>query len=92
LTFERIAVEIGIMARPLRIEYAGALYHVMKGQKEKQVLAWWLHGRTTVTRRWIAEHLKMGYETRVSQAVGWVESAPTREVLEIRKKLTENTI
>jgi hypothetical protein len=45
-----------------------------------------------VTRRWIAEHLKMGYATRVSQAVGWVESSPTREVLEIRKKLTENTI
>jgi hypothetical protein len=62
-----------------------------KGQKEKQVLAWWLHGRTTVTRRWIAGHLRMGYETRVSQAVGWVASGPTREVLEIRKKLTENT-
>jgi hypothetical protein len=49
-------------------------------------------GRTTVTRRWIAEHLRMGYETRVSQAVGWVESGPTREVLGMREKLTENTI
>ncbi|SPE61705.1 hypothetical protein SBV1_740038 [Verrucomicrobia bacterium] len=31
-----------------------------KGQIEKQVLAWWLYGRTTVARRWIAENLKMG--------------------------------
>ncbi|SPE55055.1 hypothetical protein SBV1_2030008 [Verrucomicrobia bacterium] len=28
-----------------------------KGQIEKQVLAWWLYGRTTVARRWIAENL-----------------------------------
>ncbi|HWY78111.1 MAG TPA: transposase, partial [Verrucomicrobiae bacterium] len=39
-----------------------------KGQIEKLVLAWWVYGRTVVTRRWIAETLKMGYETRVSQA------------------------
>ena len=30
-----------------------------KGRAEKQVLAWWLHGRTTATRRWIAEKLAL---------------------------------
>jgi hypothetical protein len=67
------------------------LSNLPKGQTEKQVLAWWwLYGRTTVTRRWLAQHLRMGYETRVSQAVGWVASNQTREVVEMRNKLTEN--
>src|SRR5438270_130962 len=59
----------------------GELAGMPKGQKQKQVLAWWLHGRTTVTRRWIAENLKMGYETRV-QTVSRVESSRARDVLE----------
>ena len=63
-----------------------------KGQAAKQVLAWWLYGRTTVTRRWLAERLKMGYETRVSQAVHWVESNRTRAVMDLRRKLTGNAI
>jgi hypothetical protein len=46
-------------------------------------------GRTTVTRRWIAEKLRVGYETRVSQAVSWVKSSRAREVVEMRTKLTE---
>ena len=58
-----------------------------KGQMEKQILAWWLHGQTTVPRRWITENLKMGYETRVSQAVSWVESSRLRVVVELKKKL-----
>ena len=40
LTFERIAVEIGMMARPLRIEYAGVLYHVMaRGNQGRTIYA-----------------------------------------------------
>ena len=61
-----------------------------KGQTEKQVLAWWLQGRTTVTRRWIAENLHMGYETRVNQAVSWVKSSRASDVAEMRKKLAEH--
>jgi len=44
-------LELGMKAR--RREMAAAA--TPKGRAEKQVLAWWLHGRTTVTRRWIAE-------------------------------------
>jgi REP element-mobilizing transposase RayT len=58
-----------------------------KGQREKQVLAWWLYGRTTVKRRWLAERLAMGYETRISQAVAEVESSREPEVLTLKKKL-----
>ena len=72
--------------RRLRLN-AGQLAGSSKGQAEKQVLAWWLYGRTTVTRRWLAEQLQMGYETRVSQAVRWVESSRAHEVLEMKKRL-----
>ena len=64
----------------------GELAGMPKGQKQKQVLAWWLHGRTTVTRRWIAENLKMGYETRV-QTVSRVESSRAQDVLEMKRRL-----
>ena len=40
-----------------------------KDQREKQVLAWWLCEQTTVTRRWVAERLKTGHESRVAQAL-----------------------
>ena len=58
-----------------------------KGQVEKQVLAWWLHGQTTVRRRWVAEALRMGYESRVSQAISWVEANRTRKVADMKRKL-----
>lgn len=64
-----------------------ALAALPKGQLEKQVLAWWLHRQTIVSRRWIADNLKMGYPSRVSQAVHWVESNRTSKVAELKRKL-----
>jgi hypothetical protein len=61
-----------------------------KGQPEKQVLAWWLYGNTTVRRRWLAEQLEMGYETRISQAAGAVEASRDPVVLEMKNKLMEH--
>jgi hypothetical protein len=58
-----------------------------KGQLEKQVLAWWLHGQTTARRRWIAQELAMGYESRVSQAMSCVEASRTEKVVEMKRKL-----
>ena len=60
-----------------------------QGTGEKLVLAWWLYGRTTVRRRWLAEQLRMGYETRVSQAVGLVESSHNRTVQAMKNKLIQ---
>ena len=68
----------------------GDLAAMPKGQIEKQVLAWWLHGKTTVTRRWIAENLQMGYETRVSQAVTYIKSNRSRAVAEMKKILLDH--
>jgi putative transposase len=61
-----------------------------KGQAEKQVLAWWLYGNTTVKRRWVAEHLAMGYETRVSQAVSAVEASRDPAVIRMKSRLMEH--
>ena len=58
-----------------------------KGQLEKRVLAWWVYGHTTVTRRWIAENLRMGYESGVSRAVSFVESSAANEVTTMKSKL-----
>jgi hypothetical protein len=58
-----------------------------KGQLEKRVLAWWVYGHTTVTRRWIAGNLMMGYESGVSRAVSFVESSAAKEVIRMKSKL-----
>ncbi|SPE58687.1 hypothetical protein SBV1_2790011 [Verrucomicrobia bacterium] len=63
-----------------------------KGQIDKHVLAWWLYGRTSVARRWLAEKLRMGYETRVSQAVREIESSPEPAAMEMKKRLTKSVL
>jgi len=68
---------------------AGELAGLPKGRTEKQVLAWWLRGRTSVSRRWVAQALAMGYETRVSQAVSWVENCREAGVMEMKRKLQQ---
>ena len=44
-----------------------------KSAPEKQVLAWWLRQRTTVSLGWLGERLGMGHYTRVSQGIGMVK-------------------
>ena len=46
-----------------------ALAGMGKGAAQKTVLAWWLRQRTTARLGWIAQRLKMGHESRVSQSV-----------------------
>jgi hypothetical protein len=65
-----------------------ALAATPKGPLEKQVLAWWLCERTTVSRRWVAERLQMGHESRVGKALHTVEKAPIGTVLALKTKLT----
>jgi hypothetical protein len=60
-----------------------------KGRLEKQVLAWWLHRQTTVTRRWLAQELGMRHESRVSQAVSAVDAGRARKVVEMKQKLQD---
>ena len=58
-----------------------------KGAAEKQVLAWWLRGRTTMGRRWVSERLRMGEESGVSRAVRWVEAGRGGELKRLKERL-----
>ena len=62
-----------------------------KGAREKAVLAWWLRGNTTVSLRWLAEHLVMGHFTRVSQGIHQVKNHPDRELGRLQKRLDKWT-
>ena len=64
-----------------------ALQSTPKGLRQEQVLAWWGHGNTTASRRWVAERLSRGYVSRVSQAVSGVETSSASEVVQMKKKL-----
>jgi len=82
------------MARPLRIEYLGAFYHVMAwGNQGRKIfadgadrhrfldtLAGWLRRRTTVSLRWVGERLRMGHYSRVSQAVSRANRQPAKKL------------
>ena len=50
-------------------------------------LAWWVRQRTTVSLRWLSEHLVMGHWTRVSQAVSRVKRRPDRKLAGLRRRL-----
>ena len=65
------------------------LRHGPKGMAEKQALAWWLCRRTTVSRRWIGERLKMGDESRVSQAIRRVKEGRDKGFAKLKECLED---
>ena len=89
------------MARSLRLEYPGAVYHVMARGNQGQpifrddrdrrvfleVLARWLREQTTVSLRWVAERLGMGHYTRVTQAVSRLKHRPGRRLRQMKNRL-----
>lgn len=72
------AAALGLLQRGLAaLELSPSdLAALPKNAPEKQVLAWWLRRRTTVSLRWLGERLEMGHFTRVSQAVSQVKHCP----------------
>jgi hypothetical protein len=60
-----------------------------KGMAEKQVLAWWLCRRTTVRRRWVSERLRMGDESRVTQAIRRVKQPADPALARLKKKIEQ---
>lgn len=61
-----------------------------KGAPEKQVLAWWLRRRTTMSRQWISDRLRMGDESRVTKSVCAVGAAESGELQRLKGMLLEN--
>jgi len=60
-----------------------------KGMAEKQVVAWWVCGRTTVGRRWVSERLGMGDESRVSQAIRRVKQTVDPGLARLKRKIEQ---
>ncbi len=65
------------------------LRQMAKAMPEKQVLAWWLSGRTTVKRRWVSEQLGMGDESRVTQAIRRVKEGAEPGLARLRRQIQE---
>jgi len=57
------------MGRKLRLEYEGAIYHVMN--RGKVGIAQRLRAETTMTLPWIAQRLKMGTNTYLAHRLYW---------------------
>jgi hypothetical protein len=76
-----------MMARKIRIEYAGAAYHVMA--RGKEVLAWWLCQHTTARRRWVSERLGMGDESRVTRAIGRLKRKGQPKLERLKRRLEQ---
>ena len=73
------------MARPLRIEYAGAFYHVMaRGNQGRSIFA---DDKDHRALRWVGQRLGMGHYSRVSQAVGRMKSKPARKLQALKRRL-----
>lgn len=73
--------------RRLGLEDAG-LAALPKGADAKLVMAWWLRCETTLSRRWIAQRLGMGHETRVTLAVRSVSAARQSRLARLRQQIT----
>ena len=59
------------------------LHEGAKGMPEKQALAWWINHTTTVARRWVGEQLRMGDESRVSQAIRPISAGRDRTLAKL---------
>ncbi|MGD1085556.1 MAG: transposase [Verrucomicrobiota bacterium] len=66
-----------------------SLDQLPKGAPEKVALAWWLRERTTVSLRWVAERLRMGHYSRVTQAVSRMKRRPGRRVQQIQRRIVK---
>lgn len=66
----------------------GGLSRLPKGADVKLVMAWWLRCETTLSRRWIAQRLGMGHETRVTLAVRIVSADRRGRLARLRQQIT----
>ena len=75
------------MARPTRIEYEGAVYHVMARANARASLF-----LTGVSQRWIAERLQMGHPVNVGSFCLKIDRAqkPLAPNVDRATKLIEN--
>jgi hypothetical protein len=67
------------------------LQRMKNTRSEKQVIAWLLKKRTTVTVAWIASRLGMGHRTSASRAISEIKRATSGEKKAFRNKMLQFT-
>ena len=72
--------------RRLELDDTG-LHALPKGAEVKLVMAWWLRCQTTMPRKWIAQRLGMGHETRVTLAVRVVSVTNRGRLARLRQQI-----
>ncbi len=70
----------------LGLSYA-SLQAMPKGAREKQVLAWLIRTRTTVSNEWVSDHLFSGHPDGVSRFVSRIEGTKDKCLLVLKKKV-----
>ena len=63
------------------------LDRLMKSAPEKQVVAWLLKTRTSVSNAWIAERLSMGHQSAVNNAVRAVQNPKQKSIKSFKRKI-----
>ena len=79
---------IGSALADLGLDSEG-LGRLAKGASEKLVMAWWLRVHTTLSRRWIAQRLQMGHETRVTLAVREVARSQVGPLAKLKRRVED---
>lgn len=67
-----------------------SLEAMRKSAQEKQVLAWLLRSRTTVSNEWVSSHLLCGHPDGVSRYVKTVEMTKDKVMLALKKKVLKH--
>lgn len=63
-----------------------------KSAIEKQVLAWLIRTRTTVSNEWVSDHLVCGHPDGVSRFVKSVELSQDKSVVKLKKRLSKQCL
>ena len=84
---ERQAEQLKAKALRLVALKEASLKTLPKGSVEKEVLAWYIHGRTMVSNEWLSEQLHCGHPGNIPRYVKAVETSKDKAVISLKEAL-----
>ena len=84
---ERQAEQLKAKALRLVALTEASLKTLPKGSVEKEVLAWYIHGRTMVSNEWLSEQLHGGHPGNIPRYVKAVDTSKDKAVISLKKAL-----
>ncbi len=64
-----------------------SLQKLAKGSIEKQVLAWYIRGRTIISNGWLSQQLRCGHSGNIPRYIKTIETSKTPQVMSLKKAL-----